>query len=174
MRWGLTMGADRVHLTSSLSLPLCPQGPLLEEEGKQIGIVTAIAAPAALRVHFSGDGGHAGALLMPYRNDAGLAAAELALFVEKTVLDTGAPLCCCSGFPDCFFCLLVLLLSLEKTMLGAGARVRHCGSTFLVCCCCFFFCCCWVVASAVSVPVCMPPDARQAPLTPCLHCPDHA
>lgn len=66
------------------------QGPLLEKEGKQIGIVTAIAAPAALRVQFSGDGGHAGALLMPYRNDAGLAAAELALFVEKTVLATGA------------------------------------------------------------------------------------
>lgn len=65
------------------------QGPLLEKEDKQIGIVTAIAAPAALRVRFSGDGGHAGALLMPYRNDAGLAAAELALFVEKTVLATG-------------------------------------------------------------------------------------
>ena len=40
---------------------------MLEEEAKQIGIVTAIAAPAALRVRFSGDGGHAGALLMPYR-----------------------------------------------------------------------------------------------------------
>lgn len=43
------------------------QGPLLEAEGTQLGIVTAIAAPAALRVFFSGDGGHAGALLMPYR-----------------------------------------------------------------------------------------------------------
>lgn len=34
-------------------LPL-PQGPLLEAEGKQIGVVSAIAAPAALRIHFSG------------------------------------------------------------------------------------------------------------------------
>ena len=45
------------------------QGPLLEKEGTQLGVVTAIAAPAALRVFFSGDGGHAGALLMPYRCD---------------------------------------------------------------------------------------------------------
>ncbi|EIE18838.1 N-carbamyl-L-amino acid amidohydrolase [Coccomyxa subellipsoidea C-169] len=66
------------------------QGPLLEAEGTQLGIVTAIAAPAALRVFFSGDGGHAGALLMPYRNDAGLAAAEVALAVEASVLETGA------------------------------------------------------------------------------------
>lgn len=33
----------------------CLQGPLLEAEGKQIGVVTAIAAPAALRIRFSGD-----------------------------------------------------------------------------------------------------------------------
>lgn len=43
------------------------QGPLLEREGFQLGIVSAIAAPAAVRVFFSGDGGHAGALLMPDR-----------------------------------------------------------------------------------------------------------
>ena len=40
-------------------LPARLQGPLLEKEGTQIGIVTAIAAPAALRVSFSG--GRAGA-----------------------------------------------------------------------------------------------------------------
>ena len=44
------------------------QGPLLEREGVRLGIVSAIAAPAALRVFFSGDGGHAGALLMPDRH----------------------------------------------------------------------------------------------------------
>ena len=43
------------------------QGPELEAEGLQLGIVTAIAAPAALRISFSGDGGHAGAQLMPLR-----------------------------------------------------------------------------------------------------------
>ncbi|XP_031272444.1 ureidoglycolate hydrolase [Pistacia vera] len=66
------------------------QGPILEEEGTSIGIVTAIAAPASLKVDFEGNGGHAGAVLMPKRNDAGLAAAELALAVEKHVLDSGS------------------------------------------------------------------------------------
>ncbi|KAG7604781.1 Ureidoglycolate hydrolase [Arabidopsis thaliana] len=64
------------------------QGPILEDEGLDIGVVTAIAAPASLKVEFEGNGGHAGAVLMPYRNDAGLAAAELALAVEKHVLES--------------------------------------------------------------------------------------
>ncbi|KAK4800774.1 hypothetical protein SAY86_021261 [Trapa natans] len=66
------------------------QGPILEDEGISIGIVTAIAAPASIKVDFEGGGGHAGAVLMPYRNDAGLAAAQLALAVEKHVLESGS------------------------------------------------------------------------------------
>ncbi|KAM7485233.1 hypothetical protein LguiA_001242 [Lonicera macranthoides] len=66
------------------------QGPILEDEGISIGLVTAIAAPASIKVDFEGNGGHAGAVLMPNRNDAGLAAAELALAVEKHVLDSGS------------------------------------------------------------------------------------
>lgn len=66
------------------------QGPILEEEGFSIGVVTAIAAPASIKVDFEGNGGHAGTVLMPNRNDAGLAAAELALAVEKHVLDSGS------------------------------------------------------------------------------------
>jgi ureidoglycolate amidohydrolase len=66
------------------------QGPLLEKEGIPIGVVTAIAAPASLKVAFQGDGGHAGAMLMPDRNDAGLAGAELALAVEEHVLASGS------------------------------------------------------------------------------------
>jgi ureidoglycolate amidohydrolase len=66
------------------------QGPILENEGIPVGIVTAIAAPASIKVEFEGNGGHAGAVLMPARNDAGLAAAELALAVEKHVLDSGS------------------------------------------------------------------------------------
>jgi len=65
------------------------QGPLLERHGLQLGLVTAIAAPATIRVQFLGNGGHAGALLMPFRKDAGLSAAELALAVEKAALSTG-------------------------------------------------------------------------------------
>ncbi|KAF5836954.1 N-carbamyl-L-amino acid amidohydrolase [Dunaliella salina] len=66
------------------------QGPLLEQEGLDIGIVTGIAAPAALTIEFTGAGGHAGALLMHFRNDAGLAAAEIALEVERSVLDANS------------------------------------------------------------------------------------
>ena len=35
--------------------------------GVPIGIVTAIAAPASIKVEFEGNGGHAGAVLMPAR-----------------------------------------------------------------------------------------------------------
>jgi ureidoglycolate amidohydrolase len=66
------------------------QGPLLEREGVPIGVVTNIAAPAALRISIDGAGGHAGAVLMPERRDAFLAAAEIALAVETAARSTGA------------------------------------------------------------------------------------
>ena len=66
------------------------QGPQLEKSNLPLGIVTAIAAPAALRVEITGVGGHAGATLMPGRRDALLAGAELALEVEKAALATGS------------------------------------------------------------------------------------
>lgn len=59
------------------------QGPRLEAADDSIGVVTAIAAPATLRVVFQGNGGHAGTVLMPDRQDAYLGAAELALVVEN-------------------------------------------------------------------------------------------
>lgn len=40
---------------------------LFLDPGISIGIVTAIAAPASLKVEFEGNGGHAGAVLMPNR-----------------------------------------------------------------------------------------------------------
>jgi len=66
------------------------QGPLLEKAGLPLGIVTAIAAPASFRVTVEGEGGHAGALLMPDRRDALCGAAEIALEVEKTAKATEA------------------------------------------------------------------------------------
>jgi ureidoglycolate amidohydrolase len=65
------------------------QGPLLERENIPIGAVTAIAAPAALRVHLEGSGGHAGAVLMPDRKDALCAAAEIVLAVESAAKESG-------------------------------------------------------------------------------------
>jgi N-carbamoyl-L-amino-acid hydrolase len=66
------------------------QGPLLEKAGLPLGIVTDIAAPASFRVTIEGEGGHAGAVLMPDRRDALCAAAEIALEVERIAKGTGA------------------------------------------------------------------------------------
>ena len=66
------------------------QGPLLERDAIDIGVVTAIAAPASLRIVIEGEGGHAGALLMKDRHDAFLAAAEIALAVESAARSTGS------------------------------------------------------------------------------------
>jgi len=66
------------------------QGPLLEQSGVPLGIVTAIAAPASLRLWIEGEGGHAGAVLMPQRRDAFCAAAEIVLAEEAGAIATGA------------------------------------------------------------------------------------
>jgi ureidoglycolate amidohydrolase len=66
------------------------QGPLLEKEGLDVGIVTGIAAPAALRITVEGEGGHAGGVMMHDRKDAFCAAAEIVLAVEERALATGS------------------------------------------------------------------------------------
>jgi len=66
------------------------QGPLLEQEGIDLGLVTHIAAPASLRIQIEGEGGHAGGKLMPGRKDALAAAAELILALEAAAKSTGA------------------------------------------------------------------------------------
>ncbi len=66
------------------------QGPLLEEEKIDVGLVTQIAAPASVRVVVEGEGGHAGSKLMPGRKDALAAAAELILALESAAKGTGS------------------------------------------------------------------------------------
>lgn len=66
------------------------QGPLLERDNIQLGLVTNIAAPASYRYTVDGFGGHAGALLMPDRRDALCAAAEIILSVERHALAANA------------------------------------------------------------------------------------
>jgi ureidoglycolate amidohydrolase len=80
------------------------QGPLLEQEGIDVGLVTHIAAPASLRVIIEGEGGHAGGKLMPGRKDALTAAAELILSLEAAAkssgaIDTVATVGVCEVFP---------------------------------------------------------------------------
>lgn len=67
------------------------QGPVLEREGVDIGAVEKIAAPAAFRMRIVGEGGHAGAVLMPGRRDACLAASEIALAVERAAIESESP-----------------------------------------------------------------------------------
>ena len=66
------------------------QGPLLERDGVPLGVVNAIAAPASSRITIEGEGGHAGAVLMPARRDAFLAACELALAIERAAKSSGS------------------------------------------------------------------------------------
>ncbi|MBX3251878.1 MAG: M20 family metallo-hydrolase [Myxococcales bacterium] len=66
------------------------QGPVLEREGVAIGVVTAIAAPASYVLEIEGEGGHAGAVLMPDRKDALCAAAEIILAVEDAARTSGS------------------------------------------------------------------------------------
>ena len=69
-----------------------------------MGVVTAIAAPASLRMRIEGEGGHAGAVLMPDRHDAFCAAAEIALAVEAAARPPARstpwePWACATCFP---------------------------------------------------------------------------
>lgn len=63
------------------------QGPLLDNEKIQIGVVSAIAAPHRFSVRVIGQPQHSGTTAMKYRNDALCAAAEIILAVEKIAKD---------------------------------------------------------------------------------------
>jgi len=80
---------DPGHYAAFVELHI-EQGPLLEQHANDLGVVTAIAAPASWRISFEGEGGHAGAVLMPDRRDAFLAAAEVSLAIERAALATGS------------------------------------------------------------------------------------
>jgi allantoate deiminase len=55
------------------------QGPVLEEKGLPVGVVTAINGQSRVRVNFTGEAGHAGTVPMEGRRDALCAAAEFVL-----------------------------------------------------------------------------------------------
>jgi N-carbamoyl-L-amino-acid hydrolase len=97
----VALPAGRFHQFIELHIE---QGPLLEQEGIDVGLVTAIAAPASLRIRIEGEGGHAGGKLMPGRKDALAAAAELILALESAakstgVIDTVGTVGVCEVFP---------------------------------------------------------------------------
>ncbi|WP_208642300.1 allantoate amidohydrolase [Methylobacterium terrae] len=74
-----TLGYLEVHIE---------QGPVLEDAGLPVGIVTAIAGASRLVVTVEGRAGHAGTVPMTLRRDALAASAEMVLAVEAEALGT--------------------------------------------------------------------------------------
>ena len=73
------------------------QGPVLEANDLPLGVVTAIAAQAHLRVEFAGEAGHAGTVPMPMRRDALAGAAEALLLGERLARDSGGEVVVTAG-----------------------------------------------------------------------------
>lgn len=66
------------------------QGPILERAQKQIGIVTAVAAPTRLFLVLTGEQNHSGTTPMNMRHDALAAGAEIILAVERIAREYAA------------------------------------------------------------------------------------
>ena len=64
------------------------QGPVLEEQGMALGVVTAIAGQTRSAIRFLGKAGHAGTTPMALRQDALCAASEFVLALEKLARST--------------------------------------------------------------------------------------
>ena len=67
------------------------QGPHLEADSIDIGVVTGIPASTTMQITITGEGGHAGTVMMPERHDAMMAAAQFALQVEATARQSRSP-----------------------------------------------------------------------------------
>ena len=81
-------GSRRADLACYLELHI-EQGPVLEAEGLRAGAVAGCVGVRRRRFTFIGRTGHAGTTPMELRHDAGLAAAEAALAVERTAFRNG-------------------------------------------------------------------------------------
>lgn len=80
--------AGRCHAFLELHVE---QGRMLEDAGKRIGVVTAIAGPTRYKVRIEGMADHSGATPMSIRLDALCGAAEIVLDLERLAKET----------PDC-------------------------------------------------------------------------
>lgn len=83
---GLGWDARSMHAFVELHVE---QGPLLEQRGVPVGVVTAIAGIERLLATFRGRADHAGTMPMAERHDALVAAAEAVLTIER--VGCGAP-----------------------------------------------------------------------------------
>jgi len=67
------------------------QGPVLEAEGVDIGVVTGVQGISWTELTITGQSNHAGTTPMSMRHDAGYAAADVATFVRALAAELGAP-----------------------------------------------------------------------------------
>jgi allantoate deiminase len=67
------------------------QGPVLEDHGPRLGVVTTIAGTAHLEITVRGQADHAGAMAMDRRKDAFLGAAAMSLAIADAAIRTGHP-----------------------------------------------------------------------------------
>jgi allantoate deiminase len=67
------------------------QGPILEDHGPRLGVVTTIAGTAHLEITVRGQPDHAGAMAMDRRRDAFLGASAMALAIADAAVRMGHP-----------------------------------------------------------------------------------
>jgi beta-ureidopropionase / N-carbamoyl-L-amino-acid hydrolase len=68
------------------------QGPVLEAEGVEIGVVTGVQGISWTELTVTGQSNHAGTTPMDHRHDAGLVAAELAVEMRRMAEELGPPM----------------------------------------------------------------------------------
>ena len=97
-REGVTLGAELERIGYKGALPCCPrpvaaylelhieQGPILEAEGRTIGVVTGVQGVRWFDITITGEEAHAGPTPMPTRRDALVAAARVVTKVNQIAL----------------------------------------------------------------------------------------
>jgi len=74
---GTVLGYLEVHIE---------QGPVLDQAGQPLGVVSAIASQGRYRLSIKGEAGHAGTVPMKTRHDALVAAAQMILAIEEIAM----------------------------------------------------------------------------------------
>jgi hydantoinase/carbamoylase family amidase len=77
-----TEGYNRADVLGYLEVHI-EQGPVLDQAGEALGVVSAIASQGRYRIHVRGEAGHAGTVPMAIRHDALTGAAEVILMIEE-------------------------------------------------------------------------------------------
>ncbi len=93
---------ERIGFAGSSPCPAMPpaafvelhieQGPVLEAEGAEIGVVTGVQGISWTELTITGQSNHAGTTPMDHRHDAGLVAAEIAVGVRALTEELGPPM----------------------------------------------------------------------------------